>query len=51
MIRFYFFLVALGVGGAQAFSSCSEQGLLSSCSAWASHCGDFLVAEHGEELQ
>ena len=23
------------------FSSCSEQGLLSSCSAWASHCGGF----------
>ena len=49
---FYFFLVALGLGcGAQAFSSCSEQGLLSSCSAWASQCGGFLVAEHGEELQ
>ena len=24
-----------------AFSSCDEQGLLSSCSAWASHCGGF----------
>ena len=23
------------------FSSCSEQGLLSSCDAWASHCGGF----------
>ena len=23
------------------FSSCGEQGLLSSCSAWASHCGGF----------
>ena len=23
------------------FSSCSEQGLLSSCGAWASHCGGF----------
>ena len=25
----------------QALSSCREQGLLSSCSAWASHCGGF----------
>ena len=44
----------------QAFSSCSECGLLSSCSAWASHCGSFsccraqalgltgsIVAKHG----
>ena len=26
---------------AQTFSSCGEQGLLSSCGAWASHCGGF----------
>ena len=26
---------------AWAFSSCSKQGLLSSCCAWASHCGGF----------
>ena len=26
---------------AQAFSSCSKQGLLSVCSAWASHCSGF----------
>ena len=26
---------------AWAFSSCGEQGLLSSCCAWASHCGGF----------
>ena len=26
---------------AWTFSSCSEQGLLSSCSSWASHCTDF----------
>ena len=25
----------------QALLSCGEQGLLSSCSAWASHCGGF----------
>ena len=25
----------------ELFSSCSEQGLLSSCGAWASHCGGF----------
>jgi len=27
-------------------SSCREQGLLSSCSVRASHCGAALVAEH-----
>ena len=26
---------------AQAFSSCGKQGLLSGCSAWASHCSGF----------
>ena len=26
---------------AQAFSSCSQQGLLSGCSVWASHCSGF----------
>ena len=25
----------------RTFSSCGEQGLLSSCSVWASHCGGF----------
>ena len=29
----------------QAFSSCSKQGLLSSCGAWASHCGGFSCCE------
>ena len=27
--------------------SCGEQGLLSSCDAWACHCSGFPVAEHG----
>ena len=29
------------------FSSCSERGLLSSCTVKASNCSDFSVAEHG----
>ena len=28
------------------FSSCNEQGLLSSFVVWASHCSGFSVAEH-----
>ena len=39
------YLFILGVLGlhccTQAFSSCRERGLLSSCSAWASHRGGF----------
>ena len=36
------------LGSAQAFSSCSEWGLLSSCGVQASHCSGFsLVVEHG----
>ena len=38
---FFNFYVVLGCAGSsllhRSFSSCSEQGLLSSCSAWASH--------------
>ena len=38
----YLFLAALGLSCCtQAFSSCEEQGLLSSCSAQVSYCGDF----------
>ena len=38
----FVFLTVLGLPCcAWAFSSCSEQGLLSSCGAWASHCGGF----------
>ena len=38
----YYFLAALGpCCWAQASSSCSKQGLLSSWGAWASHCGGF----------
>ena len=38
----YLFLAALGFHCcAQAFSSCSKQGLLSSCSAQDSHCSGF----------
>ena len=29
------------------FSLVGERGLLSNCSAGASHCGGFFVAEHG----
>ena len=36
------FLATLGLCCcAQAFANCSQQGLLSSCSVWAPHCGDF----------
>ena len=38
---YLFFLAAQVFIAAQAFSSCSEQGLLFSCGAWASHCGGF----------
>jgi len=44
----YVFLAVLGLC-CGLFSSCSEQGLLSSWGAWASHCGGFscsLVVEH-----
>ena len=38
----YIFLSVLGpLCCMRAFSSCSEQGLLSSCGEWASHCGGF----------
>ena len=43
-IKFYLFiylLALLGLSCAGFFSSCSEQGLLSSCSVMASHCGGF----------
>ena len=39
---FFYFLAALGLHcSTRAFSSCSEQGLLSSCGVRASHCGGF----------
>ena len=39
---YYYLLAALGLHCcARAFSSYSEQGLLSNCSAWACHCSDF----------
>ena len=38
--KFFFDLLIFFVA-VWAFSSCSEQGLLSSCGAWASHCGGF----------
>ena len=38
----YLFMVVLGLHCCvHAFSSCGEWGLLSSCNAWGSHCGDF----------
>ena len=39
------FLVVLGLPQcAWAFSTCGEQGLLSSCGAWASQCSGFSCA-------
>ena len=41
-IFIYLFLAELGLCFClQAFSSCGDQGLLSSCGAWASHCSGF----------
>ena len=40
------FLALLGLHYARAFSSRTEWGLLSGCSAPASHCGGSLVVEH-----
>ena len=38
----FLFLAALGLHWfVQVFSSCGKQGLLSSCDAWATHCGGF----------
>ena len=40
----YWFTVILGLPCCtQAFSSCGKQGLLSSCSMWASHCDGFSL--------
>ena len=42
MFKFVYFLVVVGLCScAEAFSNCSEQGLLPSCGARASHCGAF----------
>ena len=40
ILLIYFWLCWVFIA-AQAFSMCREQGLLSSCSVWASHCGGF----------
>ena len=41
-LKSYLFLAALGLCCCLgAFSGCSERGLLSTCSAWASHCSGF----------
>ena len=41
-ICLFYFLAALGLHCCvKAFSSCNEQGPLSSCSPWISHCGGF----------
>ena len=40
---YIYYLAVLGLPCCTwTFSSCGERGLLSSCSAWASHCSDFL---------
>ena len=41
-LKHFIYLTALGLCCcAWAFSSCDEQGLLSSCDVWASHCSGF----------
>ena len=48
---FIFFLTVLDLHCCkQTFSSFSERGLSSSCSAQASQCSDFLVGEHKLQL-
>ena len=48
IFKIYLFLVALGLHCCTwAFSSRSEQGLLSILSVWVSHCGGFSRAVHG----
>ena len=40
-LPFFFFLIVLGLCCCmRTFSSCGEQGLLSGCYLWASHCSD-----------
>ena len=42
-LLFFFFFAVLGLGCCTwTFSSCGEQGLLSSCDKWASHCSGFF---------
>ena len=49
LLLFFFFFIVLFIyfwlywvfAAAQTFSSCGEQELLSSCTAWASHCSGF----------
>lgn len=44
---FILFLVTLGLCcWAWAFSGCREEGLLSNCVTWASHCGALSCCEH-----
>ena len=45
--KIYFWLSWVFVAFAQTFSSCGEQRLLSSCSAWAFIAVASLIAEHG----
>ena len=47
-IYIYIFFAVLGLCFyAQAFSSCSEQGIHFRCSAQASHCGGFSCCSFG----
>ena len=39
--NFIYLFSVLGLHCCRLFSSCGERGLLSSCSAWASHCSGF----------
>ena len=45
-----YYFAALGLCCCWVFSSCSEQGLLSSCNAWASHYGSFSCCRAIQEL-
>ena len=43
----YFWLCWVFIAARAFFSSCGEQGLLSSCSAQASHCSGFSLQSAG----
>ena len=47
--NYYYYFAALDLCCCWVSSSCSEQGLLSSCNAWASHYSSFscLQSKHG----
>ena len=46
-LRFIYLLVVVGLCATRGFSLVAVSGAYFCCGAWASHCGGFLVVEHG----